>query len=39
MISKSGSTAELLDMVAPLREFEVRFSALSGMCARLWREK
>ncbi|MDP8989124.1 MAG: KpsF/GutQ family sugar-phosphate isomerase [Acidobacteriota bacterium] len=30
MISKSGSTAELLDLVAPLREFEVRFIGILG---------
>jgi len=30
MISKSGSTAELLDLVAPLREFDVRFVGILG---------
>jgi arabinose-5-phosphate isomerase len=30
MISKSGSTAELLDLVAPLREFKVRFIGILG---------
>lgn len=30
MISKSGSTAELLDLVAPLREFDVRFIGILG---------
>jgi arabinose-5-phosphate isomerase len=30
MISKSGSTAELLDLVAPLREFEARFIGILG---------
>jgi arabinose-5-phosphate isomerase len=30
MISKSGSTAELLDLVAPLREFDVHFIGILG---------
>lgn len=30
MISKSGSTAELLDLVAPLREFDMRFIGILG---------
>ena len=30
MISKSGCTAELLDLVAPLREFDVRFVGILG---------
>ena len=30
MISKSGSTAELLDLVAPLREFDVHFVGILG---------
>ncbi len=30
MISKSGSTAELLDLVAPLRGFDVRFIGILG---------
>jgi arabinose-5-phosphate isomerase len=30
MISKSGSTAELLDLVAPLREFDARFIGILG---------
>ncbi len=30
MISKSGSTAELLDLVGPLREFDVRFIGILG---------
>jgi arabinose-5-phosphate isomerase len=30
MISKSGSTAELLDLVAPLREFDVDFIGILG---------
>ena len=30
MISKSGSTAELLDLIAPLREFDVRFVGVLG---------
>jgi arabinose-5-phosphate isomerase len=30
MISKSGSTAELLDLVSPLREFDVRFVGVLG---------
>lgn len=30
MISKSGCTAELLDLVAPLREFDVRFIGILG---------
>src|SRR5438094_6856352 len=30
MISKSGSTAELLDLVAPLRGFDARFVGILG---------
>jgi arabinose-5-phosphate isomerase len=30
MISKSGCTAELLDLIAPLREFEARFIGILG---------
>jgi len=30
MISKSGSTAELLDLVSPLREFDVHFIGILG---------
>jgi len=30
MISKSGSTAELLDLIVPLREFDVRFIGILG---------
>ena len=30
MISKSGCTSELLDLVAPLREFDVRFVGILG---------
>jgi arabinose-5-phosphate isomerase len=30
MISKSGSTAELLDLIGPLREFDVRFIGILG---------
>ena len=30
LISKSGCTAELLDLVAPLREFDVRFIGILG---------
>jgi arabinose-5-phosphate isomerase len=30
MISKSGCTAELLDLVSPLREFDVRFIGIMG---------
>ncbi len=30
MVSKSGCTAELLDLIAPLREFEARFIGILG---------
>jgi len=30
MISKSGATAELLDLIAPLREFDARFIGILG---------